>query len=272
VDQPRVTTERGDVAVFEQVTVWRSTRGVRRAILDGIDWRAAAGEHWGILGPNGAGKSTLLRIASARIRPSKGSATILGGTLGRVSMPDLRRRIGVVDPALARRFYPEQTVLDVVLTGLAGSILLVDDAGRDDVTRARALLETVGAAALAAQAFVNCSEGERARVMLARALAGETELLVLDEPAAGLDLPGRELLLTALAEVGRAHPGLATLTATHHVEELPASTTNVLLLRDGRTVAAGPLAETLTGPLLSECFGIPLQVEHAGGRVFVRSG
>ena len=111
---------------FEQVGLWRTSHGVRKTILDGIDWTAATGEHWGIVGPNGAGKTTLLRIASAQMRPSEGAAWVLGGRLGRVPLHELRRRIGLVEPALGRRFYPEQRAIDVVLSGLAGTILLAD--------------------------------------------------------------------------------------------------------------------------------------------------
>ena len=179
-----------DAVHFEEVTVRRSGQ----TILDAVDWAAARGGHWAVLGPNGAGKTTALRIASAQLRPSSGKAFVLGGLLGRVSMPELRRRVGVVEPALGRRFYPVQTAREVVASGFAGTILPEEDA---DLERADLLLASVGAAALASRRFATCSEGERARVLLARALATEAELLVLDEPAAGLDLPGRELLLRA---------------------------------------------------------------------------
>jgi len=140
-----------------------------------------------------------------------------------------------------------------------------------DLGGARALLDAVGAGALADNPFASCSEGERARILLARALAADAELLVLDEPAAGLDLPGRELLLHAFDSSLHDRPGLTTLTATHHVEELSPRTTHVLLMRDARAVAAGPLGETLRDDALSECYGLPLRVERAGGRYFVRA-
>jgi iron complex transport system ATP-binding protein len=253
-----------DAAVrFEQVSVRRSGR----TILDAVDWVAGSGEHWAILGPNGAGKSTALRIASAQMRPSSGSAFVLGGRLGGVSMPALRRRIGVVEPALGRRFYPVQTAREVVASGFAGTILPEEDA---DLARADALLADVGAAALAGRRFATCSEGERARILLARALATDAELLVLDEPAAGLDLPGRELLLDAFDGAVASRP-LTTLTATHHLEELSPRTTHALLLRDGAVVGAGPLPDALGDEVLSACFGLPLTVEEAGGRYFVRA-
>ena len=134
---------------FEQVGLWRTSHGVRKTILDGIDWSAGEGEHWGIVGPNGAGKTTLLRIASAQMRPSEGAAWVLGGRLGRVPLHELRRRIGLVEPGLGRRFYPEQRAIDVVLSGLGGTILLVDALPAGAFERAHELLDAVGAGALA---------------------------------------------------------------------------------------------------------------------------
>src|SRR5579884_683509 len=148
-----------DAVRFEGVTVVRS----RKAILDGVDWRVGAGERWAIAGPNGAGKTTALKVASAQLRPSRGSATILGGRLGGVSMPELRRRIGFVEPSFARRFYPEQRVIDVVLTGATGSILVVAEPTETVLARARDLLADVGAAELESRPFASRSEGERAR-------------------------------------------------------------------------------------------------------------
>ncbi len=260
-----------DAVRFEAVSLWRSAQGVRKTILERIDWTAAAGEHWGIVGPNGAGKTTLLRIASAQMRPSDGVAWVLGGRLGRVPLHQLRRRIGFVEPALARRFYPEQRALDVVLTGLAGTVLLVGELPAEAFERARALLAAVGAEPLAERPFVSCSEGERARIMLARGLITEAPLLALDEPAAGLDLAGRELLLEAFERTVAARPGLTTLTITHHLEELPASTSHALLLRGGRIVAVGPIGEAVSDESLSACFGLPLRLERVEGRLFVRS-
>jgi iron complex transport system ATP-binding protein len=254
----------GDAVLFEQVTVRRSGQ----TILDAVDWSAARGGHWAVLGPNGAGKTTALRVASAQMRPSEGRAFVLGGRLGGVSMPGLRRRIGLVEPAFGRRFYPVQTAREVVASGFAGTILPEEDA---DLERAATLLASVGAAALAPRRFATCSEGERARVLLARALATDAELLVLDEPAAGLDLPGRELLLRAFDGAVAARPGLTTITATHHLEELSTRTTHALLLRDGAVVAAGPLDRTLTDDALSACFGLPLTAEAVDGRFFVRA-
>jgi len=254
---------------FENVGLWRTSQGVRKTILGGLDWEAGAGEHWGIVGPNGAGKTTLLRIASAQLRPSEGAAWVLEGRLGKVPLYELRRRVGLVEPALGRRFYPEQRAVDVVLSGFSGSILLAEELPRDAVEQATAMLDAVGAGSLATRLFASCSEGERARIMLARGLVAEFPLLALDEPAAGLDLEGRELLLAAFERAVANRPGLTSLTVTHHIEELPAAISHALLLRDGRIVAAGPIGEALTGETLSECFGLPLRLERLDGRVFV---
>jgi len=256
---------------FEQVSLWRSPNGVRRALLDRVDWSAAAGEHWGIIGPNGAGKTTLLRIASAQLRPSDGVARVLGQRLGTVPLAQLRRRIGLVDPSLGQRFYPGQRALDVVCSGLSGTILLPGELGAAELARARAVLEAAGVGGLALRSFASCSEGERARIMLARALIADAPLLALDEPAAGLDLAGRELLLDAFGRAVAERPGLTTLTVTHHIEELAPGTSHALLLRGGRVVSAGPLDEALSEASLSECFGLPLRLERGGGRLFVHA-
>jgi iron complex transport system ATP-binding protein len=254
---------------FEEVGFWRTSHGVRKVILDRIDWTARTGEHWGIVGPNGAGKTSLLRIASAQTRPSEGLAYVLGGRLGRVPLHDLRRRIGLVEPALGRRFYAEQRALDVVLSGLTGSILLAETLPPDAAKRAHGALRAAGAGELSQRLFASCSEGERARIMLARGLIAEAPLLALDEPAAGLDLGGRELLLESFDRVARERPGLTTLTVTHHIEELPRATSHALLIRDGRIVASGPIDEALTDETLSECFGLALRLERVDGRLFV---
>jgi iron complex transport system ATP-binding protein len=238
-------------------------------MLVDVDWAVAAGEHWGIVGPNGAGKTTLLRIASAQLRPSEGAAWVLGSRLGRVPLHELRPRVGLVEPGLGRRFYPAQRAIDVVLSGLSGTILLADALTAGAPDRARSALAAVGAASLATRLFASCSEGERARILLARGLIAEAPLLALDEPAAGLDLGGRELLLDAFERAVAERPGLTTLTVTHHIEELPPSVSHALLLRAGRVVAAGPVEDALTDANLSSCFGLPLRLERLGGRLFV---
>jgi iron complex transport system ATP-binding protein len=247
---------------LEQVSVWRSTAQGRADLLRDVDWDVEQGEHWVVLGPNGAGKTTLIRIASARTRPSRGVARVLGRQLGRFPLAQLRREVGVVEPVLGRSFYPGQRVIDVVMTGVGGTVLLVADA---DEGRARDALAVVGAAELAERFFVTCSEGERARILIARALLADAKLLVLDEPTAGLDVPGRLLLLHALGEALSARPELTTITVTHELGSLPPETTHALLLRNGAVVGAGPVEETLTPACVAECFDLPLEVAERVG-------
>lgn len=257
------------VLALEGATVWRSTGGVRRTVLDGVDLTVLPGEHWAVIGPNGAGKTTLLRVLSAQMLASTGTVTILGGRVGKVPLHPLRRRIGLVEPALARSFYPSQRAVDVVLGGKTGTVLLHEQPGAETITAALALLETVGIGPLALQQLAVCSEGERARILLARALLADSQLLVLDEPTAGLDLPGRELFRNAFEDAVRAQPGLATVSVSHHLEELSASTSHALLLRDGKLVAAGPIADVTTDALLGECFGLPVHATRVDGRLIV---
>jgi len=262
-----------DVVRLEQASVHRrGPDGERRFIVRDATWSVREGEHWAVLGPNGAGKTTLLRMASAQMHPSTGAAALFGGTLGRIRIPQLRHRIGVVDLGVSARFFPGLRAVDVVLTGVTGtSALLEEHITSERVAAARELLRLVDVVPHADRPFAGLSQGERARVMLARALITDAALLVLDEAGAGLDLPGRELLIGSLARIARERPQLASIVATHHVEELPSVTTHALLLRDGVVVAAGPIDETLTGELMSECFGLPLTVERREGRFFARA-
>jgi iron complex transport system ATP-binding protein len=266
-------TEPRDVVRLEQASVHRrGPGGERRFIMRDVTWSVRESEHWAVLGPNGAGKTTLLRIASAQMHPSAGAAALLGGRLGRIRIPQLRHRIGVVDLGVSARFFPGLRAVDVVLTGVTGTSALLDEhVTSERVAAARELLRLVDVERHAERPFAGLSQGERARVMLARALITDAALLVLDEAAAGLDLLGRELLLASLARIAHERPRLASIMATHHVEELAPVTSHALLLRDGMVVAAGPIDETLTGELMSTCFGLPLTVERREGRFSARA-
>ena len=246
---------------------WHQASSTRKALLDDVSWAVRPGEHWALLGPNGAGKTTLLTLAAAAEFPSSGTVEILGETMGRTDVARLRQEIGFVDARDGDRFAPMLTVREVARTGATGTIgYFKERLATLDVDRADTLLGTFGLGRLAERRFGDCSHGERKRVLIVRALMAQPRLLLLDEPGAGLDLPGRELLLAALARLAGVDPTLAVVVTTHHLEELPGSTTHALLLRDGLVLAAGPVEETLTDASLSSCFGIPISVTRGGDR------
>ena len=246
---------------------WHAASGTRKPIIDGISWTVTAGERWALLGPNGAGKTTLLTIAGAVDFPSSGTVEILGETMGRTDLAHLRESIGFVDTRVGARFAPLLSVRHVVRTGATATIGYFEERLSGlDLDRADELVGTFGLGAIGERRFGDCSEGERKRALIARALVARPRLLLLDEPGGGLDLPGRETLLASLDRVARAQPSLAMVITTHHLEELPASTSHALLLREGTAVATGPVEETLADGPLSECFGIALSVTRTGGR------
>lgn len=232
-------------------------------LLDEIVWTVEEGQRWVVLGPNGAGKTTMLAICAGRMHPTRGVATILGEELGAVDVFELRPRIGLASAALAERIPAHERVIDVVLTA-AYAVTGRWREGYDsaDEERAERLLAAMGVARLAQRSFGTLSEGERKRVQIARALMTDPELMLLDEPAAGLDLGGREDLVARLGELAADVAAPALVVVTHHVEEIPPSFTDVLLLRHGRVVAAGPVETTLTADNLSQAFGLPLVVER----------
>lgn len=250
------------------VTVQRS--GFR--LLDEVSWRVGEDERWVVLGPNGAGKTTLLSIAAAQLHPTTGLAEVLGEVLGTVDVFELRPRIGLTSALLAERVPREERVRDLVLTAAYAVVgrWREDYQGMDE-SRAQALLDRMGVGHLADRTFGTLSEGERKRAQIARALMTDPELLLLDEPAAGLDLGAREQLVTTLEGLAADPAAPAMVLVTHHVEEIPPSMTHVLLLRQGRVVAAGPIDETLTPWSLSECFRMPLGVERRDGRWTARA-
>ncbi|RMI31404.1 ABC transporter ATP-binding protein [Nocardia stercoris] len=244
-----------------------TVRADRTPLIQHVNWRVDYGQHWVVLGRNGAGKTTTMSVAAAQRFPSSGTAVVLGRRMGTVDLRDLRTYIGLVGAAQRLPDETGHTAHTVVLTGHSGSVLPLweryDDTIRD---RAAKLLELVGCANLAERPVRVLSQGERARVRLARALMADPMLLILDEPFAGLDLPAREDMLAALHTLAAAQPKLATVTVTHHLEEIPVTTSHLLMLRAGTVLAAGPIADTLTDADLSDCFDRDLAVHRIGER------
>jgi iron complex transport system ATP-binding protein len=256
------------VIAFDKVSVIRGGNHLVR----GLSWQVELDERWVVLGPNGAGKTTLLNLASGRLHPTRGVAWVLGERLGRTDINELRTRIGLTTGQFAERIPPEERVLDVVVTA-AWSVVgrWRESYDQQDVARARALLAQLGMATLADRTFGTLSEGERKRTQIARALMTDPELMLLDEPAAGLDLGGREDLLGRLTELAEDPDAPAMVLVTHHVEEIPPGFTHALLLREGTVVAAGLLGETMTAENLSKTFGLPLVVQRSGDRYTARA-
>lgn len=253
---------------LHDVTLIRSSR----PILDGVTWVTRPGENWVVLGPNGAGKTSLVRVAAGREVATSGTVRVLDVDADMADPDELQARVGFASQSLRSRLRPTQSVRDVVRTAAWGrSISFGEDYEDIDEARLIDLLTVFGVDALADRAFGTLSEGERQRVLLARALMADPELLVLDEPSAGLDLGARELLVQALTEIAGGPNAPQVVLVTHQLEEIPAGFTHGLVMAAGRVVAAGPLDEVLTGVTLSTAFGLPLTAGREGGRWWARA-
>ncbi len=273
--EARLPTQTDAVQVGEDTVIALDRVSVIRGgnhLLRGLSWQVELDERWVVLGPNGAGKTTLLNLASARMHPSRGTAHVLGERVGRTDVNELRTRIGLTSAQLAESIPPDERVIDAVVTA-AWSVVGRWRESYDpmDETRARTLLNQLGMGLMGDRQFGTLSEGERKRVQIARALMTDPELMLLDEPAAGLDLGAREDLVARLAELAEDPDAPALVLVTHHVEEIPPGFTHALLLREGTVVAAGLLGETLTAENLSKTFGMPLVVHRSGDRYTARA-
>jgi iron complex transport system ATP-binding protein len=256
------------VLEFDDVSVVRGGT----TILGPLQWRVEDDQRWVILGPNGAGKTTLLKIAAALEHPSSGRATLLDETLGSIDVFELRPRVGFASSAMARRLPAEERVIDVVLTAAHAVTGRWNEQYEDiDTRRAHRVLDEWRLGHLADRRFGTLSDGEQKRVQIARAVMTDPELLLLDEPAASLDLGAREELLALLGGYASAPEAPAIVMVTHHVEEIPPGFTHALLLADGRAAAAGPIDEVITAEHLSEAFGLPLTVTRDGARFAARA-
>ena len=245
------------------LSVWR---GERRLLCD-VTWAVSPGERWVVLGANGSGKTTLVRVATWWDRPSAGELTLLGHTLGRADVRTVRTDVGFVSVAFADKIRPQITAHDVVVSARHGALeTWWHHYTAEDHVCADAALAEMGVAQFGDRTFGSLSSGERQRVLLARALMADAPLIVLDEPSAGLDLGGREDLLGRLDRLAADPAGPAQVLITHHTEEIPPSFTHVLMVRDGRVSAAGPIDEVLTAQSLSDTFGLRLNLERRDGR------
>jgi iron complex transport system ATP-binding protein len=242
-------------------------------ILDAVTWSVQPFERWVVLGPNGAGKTTLLQVASATIHPTSGKAKILGEKLGKVDVFELRPRVGFASTALGRRIPPNEAVLDAVMTAAYSVTGRWNEQYDDiDLRRAQRVLQEWKLDHLEGRLFGTLSDGEQKRVQIARAVMTDPELLLLDEPAASLDLGSREELLQLLGAYAASAASPAMVMVTHHVEEIPPGFTHALLLADGKVAASGPIAEIITGKQLSKVFGLKLLVSTSeNGRYAARA-
>ncbi|QGH69519.1 ATP-binding cassette domain-containing protein [Pseudactinotalea sp. HY158] len=245
-------------------------RGARRILTD-INLTVHAGEHWALIGPNGAGKSTILSLCGAQQHPTRGTVHVLGSRLGRVEIRKLREAIGHVDPRHPLR--SALTAREVVLTGATGTTELMPRWTPGPPVRERAdrLIDALGLHAVADADWTTMSQGERGRTLIARALLTKPALLLLDEPSTGLDVAAREQYLETVDRLHRLRPELATVLVTHHLEELPESTTHAALVKDGRLVAVGAAQDVLTTELVTESFDHPIRIEHRDRRWYARA-
>ena len=256
--------------IVENVRLWRD----QTTILNNISWKIKPNEHWAILGANGSGKTSLIMAISGYLPFSEGRIFLLDGWIGRINLVEQRKKIGVVSQLLSdhiARNVPFITPADLVLTGLFGSLRLVDPVTDAERARAFQILAEMGCADLASQPFRHLSTGERQRCMLARSRMARNELILLDEPCAGLDLGARERFLATVEALIKRDDAPNTIFITHHPEEIVAGISHVFLIRAGRVIAAGPKSEVMSADLLSQTFDLPLQVGSNHGRYWVQA-
>lgn len=239
-------------------------------ILNKINWTVRSGEHWAILGLNGSGKTTLLNMINGYIWPSKGEISVLGKKFGTVDLRELRKSIGWVSSSLQERLYASETAEEIVLSGKFATIGLYDKPAEKDVEQALFLLEQLGCGHLTKRAYKTLSQGEKQKILIARALINSPELLILDEPCIGLDVFSREQLLSMIEQMGKQASGPALLYVTHHIEEILPVFSHTLLLRKGGIHSSGKTNEVLTGNNLSQFFEAPVDVLWQNQRAWMR--
>src|SRR5690606_3847021 len=261
-----MTAERKPVIELKNIFLKRG----ETVIVHDLDWRVNPGEHWVVLGLNGSGKTTMLNLVTGYLWPSAGEVWVLGEKYGTVDLREHRKRIGWVSSSFQERVHGQQRGLDLVVSGKFASIGLYEEPSADVFEYAGQLMERFGIVYLKDRPYALCSQGERQRLLIARALMARPELLILDEPCNGLDFLARERLLSDLAKLAE-EPSPAMIYVTHHIEEIVPAFTHVLLLKDGTVFRAGPAAEMIGRETLEAFFGVPLDVVKSGGRAWLRT-
>lgn len=246
---------------------WIRQEGV---IVNNINWEVKPGEHWALVGLNGSGKTTLLNMINGYIWPTHGEITVLGHKFGTIDLREIRKMIGWVSSSLQEKLYRTDTGLDIVVSGRLGTIGVHDHPSEADYEAAYALLDKLGCSSLANRLYQHCSEGERQKLLIARALIAEPKLLILDEPCNGLDIFAREQLLATIEQISRQPDGPTLLFVTHHIEEILPTIGHALLLRKGEVFAAGRTTEVMTGETLTKFFGTGVSVEWRAGRPWLQ--
>lgn len=254
---------------------WISLRGVkfvrnRKVILEDISWEIEAGEHWVVLGANGSGKTTLLQLLAGYLWPTQGSITVLGKKFGETDLRELRKKIGWIGSFLQAGVPPAQKPLDFIVSGKYATLGIYDKPGAADYDEAARLAERLKVGHILDHPYAVLSQGEKQRLLIARALIHKPRLLILDEPCGGLDLVSREQLLSTLEALGQAPGGPTMILVTHHLAEIMPSFTHAFLLKAGRCAARGTKKAVLESALLSDVFGIKIEAQCRNDRYWSR--
>jgi len=243
-----------------------------KTILENINLKVLDGQHWAILGPNGSGKTTLLNIISAYLWPMEGSVRVLGALYGETDIWDVRRRIGYVSSALYELVPTDETFYQTVLSGRFGSFGIFDQPRQEDHDRAAEIIDFLACSHLAGERYATLSFGEKQKALLGRALMSEPEILILDEPCEGLDMPSRERILKALDRITGKNNAPSILFVTHRVEEIPPSITHALILKNGKMLASGEKCDTITSENISAAMDIKVEISSRNGRIYAFIG
>ena len=235
-------------------------------ILKDINWEVHQNQHWAIFGLNGSGKTTLLNIINGYLFPSKGNVTVLGKKFGHYDLRELRKSIGWVSSSLQEKLYTNDTSEKIVLSGKFASIGLYNQPTPQDIAKAHALLDQLDCTQLIHRPYKTLSQGEKQKILIARALMSSPKLLILDEPCTGLDVFAREQLLKTIEQLASSESAPTILYVTHRIEEILPVFSHTLLLRRGEIYASGKTDDVLNKSNLSGFFATPIQLEKKNHR------